>query len=211
MAAVIEVKYFNTFLLKKVNKAQITPSPGYGNIPVWNGSMGIPQAKGGYPRPGANVEKDWVIEESRINGGYNNTSVSFGAKAYLVEEEPNGTRRGNSLIYSGIFNSRTGINNTNVFSVADNIIKSVSPANGSIQKLHAENTNLTIFQELKVSRALIDKDAIYSAEGGGTVTSSNLVIGAIQPFIGKYGISTDPTSFAIYGQDKYWSNTTFYW
>tara|TARA_R100001377_G_scaffold29435_3_gene15997 strand:+ start:7158 stop:8642 length:1485 start_codon:yes stop_codon:yes gene_type:complete len=206
MAAVIEVKYFNTFLLKKVNKAQITPSPGYGNIPVWNGSMGIPQAKGGYPRPGANVEKDWVIEESRINGGYNNTSVSFGAKAYLVEEEPNGTRRGNSLIYSGIFNSRTGINNTNVFSVADNIIKSVSPANGSIQKLHAENTNLTIFQELKVSRALIDKDAIYSAEGGGTVTSSNLVIGAIQPFIGKYGISTDPTSFAIYGQDKYFSD-----
>ena len=206
MAAVIEVKYFNTFLLKKVNKAQITPSPGYGNIPVWNGSMGIPQAKGGYPRPGANVEKDWVIEESRINGGYNNTSVSFGAKAYLVEEEPNGTRRGNSLIYSGIFNSRTGINNTNVFSVAESIIKSVSPANGSIQKLHAENTNLTIFQELKVSRALIDKDAIYSAEGGGTVTSSNLVIGAIQPFIGKYGISTDPTSFAIYGQDKYFSD-----
>ena len=51
MAAIIEVKYFNTFLLKKVNKAQTTPSPGYGNIPVWNGSMGIPAAKGGYPRP----------------------------------------------------------------------------------------------------------------------------------------------------------------
>ena len=140
MAAVIEVKYFNTFLLKKVNKEVLN----YAIIPVWNGSMGIPQAKGGYPRPGANIDEDWVIEEARINGGYNNTSVSFGAKAYLVEEEPNGTRRGNSLIYSGIFNSRTGINNTNVFSVADNIIKSVSPANGSIQKLHAENTNLTI-------------------------------------------------------------------
>ena len=40
MAAVIEVKYFNTFLLKKVNKAQTTPAPGYGNIPVWDGSMG---------------------------------------------------------------------------------------------------------------------------------------------------------------------------
>ena len=206
MAAVIEVKYFNTFLLKKVNKAQTSPSPGYGNIPVWNGSMGIPQAKGGYPRPGTAVENDWVIEESRINGGYNNTTVSFGAKAFLVEEEPNGTRRGNSLIYSGIFNSRTGINNTNVFSVAEDIVKSVDPANGSIQKLHAEDTNLSIFQELKISRALIDKDAIYSAEGGGTLTSANLVIGAIQPYLGKYGISTDPTSFAMYGQNKYFSD-----
>ena len=207
MAAIIEVKYFNTFLLKKVNKAQTTPSPGYGNIPVWNGSMGIPAAKGGYPRPNGNaVPNNWVIEESRINGGYNNTTVSFGAKAYLVEEEPNGTRRGNSLIYSGIFNSRTGINNTNVFSVADDIVKSVDPANGSIQKLYAEDTNLNIFQELKVSRALIDKDAIYSAEGGGTVTSANLVIGAIQPYLGKFGISTDPTSFAIYGQNKYFSD-----
>ena len=207
MAAIIEVKYFNTFLLKKVNKAQTTPSPGYGNIPVWNGSMGIPAAKGGYPRPNGNaVPNNWVIEESRINGGYNNTTVSFGAKAYLVEEEPNGTRRGNSLIYSGIFNSRTGINNTNVFSVADDIVKSVDPANGSIQKLYAEDTNLNIFQELKVSRALIDKDAIYSAEGGGTVTSANLVIGAIQPYLGKFGISKDPTSFAIYGQNKYFSD-----
>jgi len=207
MAAIIEVKYFNTFLLKKVNKAQTTPSPGYGNIPVWNGSMGIPVAKGGYPRPnGSAVANNWVIEESRINGGYNNTTVSFGAKAYLVEEEPNGTRRGNSLIYSGIFNSRTGINNTNVFSVADDIVKSVDPANGSIQKLYAEDTNLTIFQELKVSRALIDKDAIYSAEGGGTVTSANLVIGAIQPYLGRFGISTDPTSFAVYGYNKYFSD-----
>ena len=207
MAAIIEVKYFNTFLLKKVNKAQTRPLPGYGNIPVWNGSMGIPVAKGGYPRPNGNaVPNNWVIEESRINGGYNNTTVSFGAKAYLVEEEPNGTRRGNSLIYSGIFNSRTGINNTNVFSVADDIVKSVDPANGSIQKLYAEDTNLNIFQELKVSRALIDKDAIYSAEGGGTVTSANLVIGAIQPYLGKFGISKDPTSFAIYGRNKYFSD-----
>jgi hypothetical protein len=206
MAAIIEVKYFNTFLLKKVNKAQTTPSPGYGNIPVWNGSMGIPAAKGGYDSTSSTVPNNWVIEESRINGGYNNTTVSFGAKAYLVEEEPNGTRRGNSLIYSGIFNSRTGINNTNVFSVADDIVKSVDPANGSIQKLYAEDTNLTIFQELKVSRALIDKDAIYSAEGGGTVTSANLVIGAIQPYLGRFGISTDPTSFAVYGYNKYFSD-----
>ena len=91
--------------------------------------------------------------------------VDFGVKAYLDEQEPLQQNRFNTLIYSGIYNSRTGINNTNQFSVGEDITRSTDPANGSIQKLYAEDTNLIIFQEDKVSRALIDKDAIYSAEG----------------------------------------------
>ena len=75
----------------------------------------------------------------------------------------------------------------------------------SIQKLYAEDTNLIIFQEDKVSRALIDKDAIYSAEGNASITSTNLVIGQIIPYKGEYGISTDPFSFAIYGYRKYFT------
>ena len=197
--AIIEVKYFNTFLLKK--------TVDNGKDVLWNGSFGIPKSIGGYPATLANEEADsWVIEESRIRGGYNNTSVDFGAKAYIVEEEPQGTRRFNAIIYSGIFNSRTGINKTNVFSVAEDITKAADPANGSIQKLYAEDTNLNVFQELKVSRALIDKDAIYAAEGGGTVTASNLVIGVIQPYAGKFGISKNPESFASYGFRKYFSD-----
>jgi len=196
--AIIEVKYFNTFLLKK--------SVGSGDDVLWNGSFGIPESIGGYPVQNLTGENSWVIEESRIRGGYNNTTVDFGAKAYIVEEEPQQTRRFNAIIYSGIFNSRTGINQTNVFSVGEDITKSADPANGSIQKLYAEDTNLNVFQELKVSRALKDKDAIYSAEGGGTVTASNLVIGVIQPYKGKYGISQNPESFAVYGHRKYFAD-----
>ena len=196
--AIIEVKYFNTFLLKK--------SVGSGDDVLWNGSFGIPESIGGYPVQNLTGQNSWVIEESRIRGGYNNTTVDFGAKAYLVEEEPQQTRRFNAIIYSGIFNSRTGINQTNVFSVGEDITKSADPANGSIQKLYAEDTNLNVFQELKVSRALIDKDAIYAAEGGGTVTASNLVIGVIQPYAGKYGISQNPESFAVYGHRKYFAD-----
>tara|TARA_R110000787_G_scaffold41378_1_gene102321 strand:- start:1915 stop:3648 length:1734 start_codon:yes stop_codon:yes gene_type:complete len=207
--AQIEVKYFNTFLLKKVST---TGNVAQGKI-IYNGSFGVPGEallggiQGGYPvLLSQNNVNSWVIEESRIRGGYNNTSVDFGAKAYLIENEPSGVRRFNTLIYSGIFNSKTGINKTNVFSVGTDITKSADPANGSIQKLYAEDTNLNVFQELKVSRALIDKDAIYSAEGGGTVTASNLVIGVIQPILGKYGISQNPESFAIYGNRKYFSD-----
>ena len=53
---------------------------------------------------------------------------------------------------------------------------------------------------------MIDKDAIFSAEGSGTVTSSNLVIGVIQPLRGKYGISKNPESFAVYGTNKYFTD-----
>jgi uncharacterized protein YPO0396 len=37
----------------------------------------------------------------------------------------NASIRENSLIYSGIFNSRTGVNNTNQFSVGEDITKSL--------------------------------------------------------------------------------------
>ena len=192
--AVIEVKYFNTFLIKKIaNVVAASPQPTapFADVP------------GSYS---ANTVEDWYVEESRIKGGYNNTTVDFGVKAYLDEEHPLQQHRFNTLIYSGIYNSRTGVNNTNQFSVAEDITRSVDPVNGSIQKLYAEDTNLIIFQEDKVSRALIDKDAIYSAEGNATVTSARLVIGQIVPYAGEYGISTDPFSFAVYGYRKYFTD-----
>ena len=158
------------------------------------------------PKPYGKGDDDWYIEESRIKGGYNNTTVDFGVKAYLAEDYKSQQDRFNSMIYSGVFNSRTGINNTNQFSIADDITRSVDPSNGSIQKLYSEDTNLTIFQESKVSRALIDKDAIYSAEGQPMTTSGASVIGQIQAYAGEYGISKNPESFAVYGYRKYFTD-----
>ena len=151
---------------------------------------------------------DWFIEESRIRGGYDNTDVDLGAKAYIVETNPSQQNLSSSMIYSGVFNSRTGINNTNQFSVADDITRAVEPSQGTIQRLYAEDTNLIIFQEEKVSRALIDKDAIYSAEGQPMTTSGAAVIGQIQSYAGNYGISTNPESFAVYGYRKYFADRT---
>jgi hypothetical protein len=195
MSTTIELKYFNTFWLKKmrsvVENTPTQPVAPYKNVPLAYGSS---------------TARDWYIEESRIRGGYNNTTVDFGVKAYIAEEHPGQQNRINTMIYSGIFNSRTGVNNTNQFSVAESITRSVDPANGSIQRLYAEDTNLIIFQEDKVSRALIDKDAIYSAEGNASITSTNLVIGQIVPYAGEYGISKDPFSFAVYGYRKYFTD-----
>jgi hypothetical protein len=206
MAAEIEIKYFNTFILKNA-----LDTVEYNAQSVWNGSFGIPEVIGGYPRnaavqtPAPN-NNNWFIEEARIRGGYNNTIVDLGVRAYIVDEDNTANTRNSSLIYSGIYNSRTGINQTNEFSVAEDITKSADPANGSIQKLYAEDTNLIMFQESKVSRALIDKDAIYSAEGSPITTSGNVVIGQIQSYAGNYGISKDPLSFAVYGYRKYFTD-----
>jgi len=188
MAAIIEVKYFNAFHLRKT-----VNSSGVG---VWRGTTDLAN----------DTAKNWIIEESRIRGGYNNTSVDLGAKAYLVSDTNKGTIRQSGLVYSGIFNSRTGTNNTNQFPIGEEITRSLDPSNGSIQKLYAENTNLTVLQEFKISKALIDKDAIYSAEGLAITTSGAQVIGQVVPYAGEYGISKDPGSFAVYGNRKYFTD-----
>jgi len=177
-------------------------TPG-GVLPACGGSLvnSTPDLESGQ-------ERNWAIEESRIRGGYNNTSVDLGVKAYLVEDSNLGEHRFNTLIYSGIYNTQTGVNETNVFNVAQgSITKSLEPLNGSIQKLYAYDTNLTIFQENKVSKALIDKDAIYSAEGiGSAVSSTQLVIGQIVPYVGEYGISRNPESWGQFGFRQYFAD-----
>jgi len=191
MAAILELKFFNSFWLKKLDT--IVDSGVITNFDF-------------VPNDYASGETDWFVEEARIRGGYNNTNVDLGVKAYIVEDNILQQHRKSSLIYSGIFNSRTGINNTNQFSVGEDITRSLDPYNGSIQKLYSENTNLTIFQEFKVSRALIDKDAVYSAEGEPMTTSGSQVIGQIQAYAGNYGIATNPESFAVYGYRKYFTD-----
>tara|TARA_R110001599_G_scaffold6181_5_gene30753 strand:+ start:752 stop:1108 length:357 start_codon:yes stop_codon:yes gene_type:complete len=107
MGAIIEVKYFNSFLLKKtVNNADAASL-----VSAWNGSFGVPTGVAGAYPVFTTIDEthSWVVEEARIRGGYNNTNVDYGVKAYLVEDEPNSSVRFNSMIYSGIFNSRTGI------------------------------------------------------------------------------------------------------
>ena len=175
MPAKIQVKYYNTFLLKKI-AAPDEPS------------------------------RSWYVEEARIRGGYNNVQTGLSPRAFLISENNAQEILANSIIYSGVFNSRTGVNQSNQFPSGQDITRTVDPSRGSIQKLYAEDTNLVIFQERKVNRALIDKDAIYTQEGTPIQTASNVVIGAIQPYAGEFGISTNPESFAVYGYRKYFTD-----
>jgi len=210
MATTLEISYFNTFWLKRLKNytqcqlrepdGSITAVPGgdIGGI-----TTGTPDPATGAGYINNNTYEDWFVEESRIKGGFNNTSVDFGNKAYIVEEESKQIRRKNALIHSGVYNAKNGINNTNQFPIGEDITRAVDPASGSVQKLYAENTNLLIFQERKVNRAPIDKDVIFTQEGQPLNANSNLVIGTPSAFEGNWGISRDPSSFAVYGYNKY--------
>ena len=121
MSITLEVGYFNSFYLKRMADIPVPVGPVL-SIPILPDNTVTP-----YPwvAPSTStVEEDWYIEESRIRGGYNNTSTDLGVKAYIVEDNDAQQRRSSSLIYSGIFNSRTGVNQSNEFSVAEEITRS---------------------------------------------------------------------------------------
>ena len=198
MAAEIEIKYFNSFIVKKVLTS--------GGVATWPSLPWDPVGYPTYPLLSVTDNKQWYVEESRIRGGYNNTETGYGVRAYITEDRDDEIVSSNSLIYSGLYNALTNFNETNVFSIGESITKSVDPTYGSIQRLYTSDGNLMVFQEDKVSRALINKSAIYSAQGDATVTSSDLVIGQVTPYAGEYGISKNPESFAKKGYRIYFTD-----
>ena len=209
MAKSIEIDYFNTFILKRVtndgNIYSIWPNLLPSSTPTNGGAIHY-FTGGNAATSGDGLELNFYVEEARIRGGYNNTFTDYGVRAYLTETEDQQQRLKSSLIYSGVYNSRTGINNTNQFSVSENITRSVNPNNGSIQKLYATNTNLNVLQENKASYALIDKDTIYTTEGGTQTQAAKTVIGQVVPYSGEYGISKNPESFAFFGRRMYFAD-----
>jgi len=146
------------------------------------------------------------IETQRIYDRFNSVQMAKGIKANIPIDNYEEERRQASLIHSGIFNSRTGTNRLNQFIWADRIWKDLEPNYGSIQKLHSRDTDLITFCEDKVFKILADKDLLYNADGGGNVSASNAVLGQTTPYIGEYGISKNPESFATYGSRIYFAD-----
>ena len=166
MAYLVEVKYFNAFVLKDDNNT-------------------------------------FHVEESRIKGDFNGKSVDYGVRAHITDDSYQPEEREATLTYSGIYNSRTGVNNTNQFPIDKPITLSVDIQQGSIQKLFAEDQILNIFQEEKVRYVPVDKDVIYTAEGVPLSTTANIFLGDVISYGTNYGIGKNPESFTHYAGRKY--------
>ena len=145
------------------------------------------------------------VESDRVRDDYNAPQLDNGVKASTTlatpyEEED----RTSGMIFSGIFNSTSGVNNLNQFIQAEAITKDINPSYGTIQRMHARNTDTLVFCEDKVLNILTNKDALFNADGNSNVTASNRVLGATTPIPGDYGISTNPESLAIAPNAMYW-------
>ena len=147
------------------------------------------------------------VESDRISDTFNSDVMGKGVKASTVlkkdyEEE----HRKYGLIYSGLYNSTSGINNLNQFITAEKITKDINPIYGSIQKLHTRDTDLVTLCEDKVLKILANKDAVFNADGNIQLTATGNVLGQTVPFIGEYGISKNPESFASESYRAYFTD-----
>jgi hypothetical protein len=147
------------------------------------------------------------VESNRIRDNFNLPFILNGVKvSTTLAEQYKEEHRKYGLIYSGIYNSISGVNNLNQFIQAEKITKDINPIYGSIQKLHSRDTDLITLCEDKILKILANKDAVYNADGNAQLTATQNVLGQTIPFNGEYGISTNPESFASEAYRSYFTD-----
>ena len=150
------------------------------------------------------------VESNRIKDTFNLPYIANGIKASTtLEHEYKQERRKYGLIYSGIYNSTSGVNDLNQFIAAEKITKDINPIYGSIQRIKAgwgQGGDLVALCEDRILRILANKDALFNADGNSNVTATNRVLGTATPYAGEYGISTNPESFASESYRAYFAD-----
>jgi ribosomal 30S subunit maturation factor RimM len=148
------------------------------------------------------------VESNRIRDDFNAPFIDKGPiVSTTLNEDYKEEHKTNGFIFSGIFNSISGVNELNQFLLALPITKNINPEYGTIQKIFARDSDLITFCEDKILKVLANKDALFNADGNSSLTATNRVLGQAIPYVGEYGISQNPESFAshafrIYFADK---------
>jgi len=147
------------------------------------------------------------VESNRIKDDFNQVIVDKNPRASTIfQGEYEEEQRKYGLIYSGIYNSKNGVNNTNQFISSEKITKDINPEYGSIQKIDARNSDLLTLCEDKVLRIQANKDALFNADGNVNIVATENVLGQAIPFAGDYGISQNPESFATHNYRAYFAD-----
>mgnify|MGYP003120405559 FL=1 len=147
------------------------------------------------------------VESNRIRDDFNQQFIKNGVKASTtLQEQYLQDRRTSGLIFSGLYNKNTSLNDLNQFIMAEKITKELEPTYGSIQKLFARDSDLIALCEDKIVQIFADKDAIFNADGNPQLVASNRVLGQSRPFVGEYGISKNPETFASSSYRAYFAD-----
>jgi len=147
------------------------------------------------------------VESNRIRDDFNAKTIGKGVRVSTTLEEPyKEERRKSGIIYSGLYNSTSGVNELNQFNAGLSITKDLNPIYGGIQILKARDSDLVTLCEDKCFRILANKDALFNADGNANLLASDRVLGQAVPYAGEFGISKNPESFTTYGFRSYFTD-----
>ena len=180
-----------------------------------DGSLNQTRAAAGTTKKGATVELNNVynaycfrngVESNRIRDDFNGSYMQYSPRVSSTIENYEQEHVPHGLTYSGVFRQDTGTNRLNEFNLSTANFKYLDRFFGSIQKLYARDTNLIVFQEDKISTVLYGKNLLSDSTGGGAIASVPEVLGTQISFVGEYGISLNPESFATWGNDMFFTD-----
>lgn len=146
------------------------------------------------------------VESYRIRDDFNAATMEFSPRANSTIEGYEQQTLVQALTYSGVYQQTTALNRLNEFNLSLANFKYLDRFFGNIEKLYSRDTDLVVFQENKVSKVLYGKNLLSDSVGGGTIASIPEVLGTQIAYVGEYGISNNPESFAIWGNNLYFTD-----
>ena len=147
------------------------------------------------------------VESDRIRDDFNAPQIDNGFKVSSTFLNYGEENISSGIIYSGLYNSISSVNNLNEFNMAEKITKNLNTAYGAIQAMVARDNDVIVFAEDKVLRVLSSgRDALFNADGNPQLTATNKVLGTAMPYAGDYGISDNPQSLAIDSSRMYFAD-----
>lgn len=140
------------------------------------------------------------IDSSRFSDFYE-SSVSDIGRPNLEDQDASAVHRPTTIYYTQRFIPETNINGLNtVFSPS---FETYDRKNGAIRKLFSINNRLDCYQELKVSKILVQENVVYDQFDKGTVgVSESVLSNPSVPYQGEYG-TMNPESFSEEGGRRY--------
>ena len=148
------------------------------------------------------------FESYKIKDLFNAKSMKTDSRPLDTIEDYRENIRISSLTYSQPYEQTTNYNGINEFNLSKVNWKDMDDKYESVQKLFSRDTNLIVFQEDKIHNIPFAKDILFDADGNGNVKESNEVLGTEIAFSGEWGISKNPESFAFYGNQVYFTDST---
>ena len=147
------------------------------------------------------------VESDRIRDDFNAPQIDNGFKVSSTFLNYGEENISSGIIYSGLYNSISSVNNLNEFNMAEKITKNLNTAYGAIQAMVARDNDVVVLAEDKVLRVLSSgRDALFNADGNPQLTATNKVLGTAMPYAGDYGISDNPQSLAIDSSRMYFAD-----